>query len=120
MLHLGALFKQPQYRNSQIYTYEKLSKVIEESASNGINNCHTLNKGEIIYRDWTSWLSEYFKPVPHITDYQHFRLNSEEQGIITIRQTIDSEDKKITLIREKNLLIRLRYNDQKCIVRFNQ
>lgn len=101
--HFGLI--RQQYRNSQIYTYEKLSKVIEESASNGINNCHTLNKGEIIYRDWTSWLSEYFKPVPHITDYQHFRLNSEEQGIITIRQTIDSEDKKITLIREKKDLI---------------
>ena len=101
--HFGLIRK--QYRNSQVYTYEKLAKIIEESASNGINNCHTLNKGAIIYRDWTSWLSEYFKPIPHITNYQHFRLNSEEQGIITLRKTIDAEDENITLIKEKKSLI---------------
>ena len=50
-------------------------------------------------------LSEYFKPVPHITNYQHFRLNSDEQGIITLRKTIDAEDEKITLIKEKKDLI---------------
>ena len=101
--HFGLI--RQQYRNSQIYTYEKLAEVIEKSASKGINNCHTLNKGEIIYMDWTSWLSEYFKPVPHITNYQHFRLNSDEQGIITLRKTIDAEDEKITLIKEKKDLI---------------
>ena len=58
--HFG-LIKQ-RYRNSQIYTYEQLAKVVEESADKGYNICHRYASGQsgIIYRDWTNWLSEYF------------------------------------------------------------
>lgn len=100
--HFGLI--RQRYRKSGIYTYEQLANVIEESTGNGYNICHTRDKSKIVYRDWTGWLSAYFKVIPNITRYHHFRLDSKENGIIIVKKNIDSKDEKIDLTKGKNFV----------------
>src|SRR5205807_4434361 len=60
-----------RYRRSKVYTYEQLGEVIEASSKNGHNvyqpyRNKLTNKSEIVYRDWVSWLTQYFRPIPKI------------------------------------------------------
>jgi hypothetical protein len=86
------------YRRSQVYTYEQLAKVIEGSSKNGHNACQRYSG--VIYRDWSSWLSTYFKTIPKITDYHHFRIDVKKPGIIALRENKDSKETEIDLVKE--------------------
>lgn len=87
-----------RYRRSKVYTYEQLGEVIEESSKNE-HNVHqpyrnkVTNNPEVIYRDWVTWLAQYFKPIAKITNYHHFCLDSN--GGLKVRKTIDSKDENI-------------------------
>lgn len=94
------------YRRSQVYTYEQLIRVIEMSSKNGHNVCqsyHNRITGEssIIYRDWSSWLARYFKSVPKITSYHHFKMDSKEKGKLIIKEKADSEEVNIELLKKE-------------------
>jgi hypothetical protein len=93
-----------RYRRSKVYTYEQLVNVIEESSPNKHNICQTYsrnNRPNVIYRDWTNWLSQYFKIIPGITSYHHFEINHKERGIIKLKEKLDSKETKINLIRDE-------------------
>lgn len=89
-----------RYRRSQVYTYEDLSKVVEESSPNGHNVCQTYNQPKIIYRNWTDWLAQFFKIIPGITGYHHFQMSNDDKGIIKLKKDVDSKLTKINLINE--------------------
>lgn len=104
-----------RYRRSQVYTYEQLAKVIEECSVNGHTICQryhdSINQAsEIIYRDWTKWLSLYFKPIPNITKYHHFQMDQQERGEIALKETVDSKEVKINLIKST-----FPYSDKDCL-----
>lgn len=92
-----------RYRRSKVYTYEQLGKVIEESSPNSHNVCQFYrddNHSEIIYRDWSGWLDRYFKAIPDITSYHHFKIDHKKKGIIELKENVDSEGVMINLIKE--------------------
>ena len=106
------LIKQ-RYRRSQVYTYEQLVGVIEDSSPNGHNICqryHDISQSnkEIVYRDWRNWLSNYFKTIPNITKYQHFRMSSTEEGVVILKKDIDSKEEKFHLLNNKTSLLSTR------------
>jgi UDP-glucose 6-dehydrogenase len=102
--HFG-LIKQ-QYRNSAVYTYEQLAKIIEESAESPYNVCQrylgNIASAGIVYRDWSTWLSTYFRSIPNITSYQHFKIDSKKRGIVLAKKEMDSEEEPINLLKSKH------------------
>ena len=81
--------------------------MIEKSSTNGHNICqryrNTLtHEPEIIYRDWTSWLAQYFKAVPKITSYHYFKINAS--GELLLKETVDSKETSFVLLRKEFLL----------------
>lgn len=100
--HFGIAKK--KYRLSQVYTYEQLARVIEDSAQDRYNICHryheTKESDGIIYRDWSNWLSNYFKIIPNITNYHHFLLNSIDGGTLIVKKTVEAEEKKIDILKK--------------------
>lgn len=101
--HFG-LIKQ-RYRRSQIYTYEQLAETIEASAHAGYNYCHRFHQKErqreIVYRDWSDWLSSYFNQIKGITSYHHFIINDENKGSIILKERVDSEGKSFKLLKNQ-------------------
>ena len=94
-----------RYRRSQIYTYDQLARLINASSHNGHNKCQRYRESdklspEIIYRDWSSWLSRYFKKLLGITSYQHFRIDSSTPGVIFAKDKADAEEKEYNLLRK--------------------
>ena len=93
-----------RYRRSQVYTYEHLAQVIEDSSPKGHNLCQRYTtKGpkssRIIYRDWAGWLARYFNPVPGITGYRHFHISASNRGRVLVKETVDGEEQEIALIK---------------------
>ncbi len=91
------------YRNSQVYTYEQLTGIVESSSTNGHNFCvsHSKNTVPVIYRDWTSWLSQYFIALKGISNYHHFRIERNNQLILIVKEQKDSEEIKVKLEKKK-------------------
>ena len=103
--HFGLI--RQRYRQASVYTYDQLAKIIEESAIDGYNVCQryveNTSKSNIIYRDWTSWLSNYFKVIPNITSYHHFKMDAVDKGVIIVKKDIDSKEEKINLLKKETL-----------------
>lgn len=92
------------YRRSQVYTYDQLSNIVESSSKNGHNVCVRVSrniKSPVIYRDWSSWLSQYFRAFKGILNYQHFRVERKNPSILVVRERKGSEEIEIKLPKEK-------------------
>ena len=92
------------YRRSQVYTYDQLSDIVESSSKNGHNVCVRVSKSivsPVIYRDWSSWLSQYFSKLKGISVYQHFRFEKNNPSVLIVKERKNSEKVEIDLIKKK-------------------
>jgi len=94
------------YRKSNVYTYDGLVDTIDQSSRSGCNRCQryaskTSAKPQIVYRDWSGWLGEYFKDIPGISRYRHFRIDRRERGIVGLKETVDGEQTELNLLAGK-------------------
>lgn len=87
------------YRRSQVYTYEQLENIVESSSKNGHNVCVGNTAPTIIYRDWTSWLAQYFIPLKGISNYQHFKIEKDQP--ISLKEQKDSKEIRVELLKKK-------------------
>jgi hypothetical protein len=94
-----------RYRRSRVYTYEQLADIIEKSSEKGHNLCQRYRDEtgapDFEYRDWSNWLSQYFKKLPNITRYHHFILDCKESGVVTVKKAIDAPEEKFMLLKAK-------------------
>ena len=95
-----------RYRRSNIYTYEDLVQTILNSSENGHNTCQptgnykTLtNSNRLNYRDWSSWLLKFFKKLPDITSYRHFKIVKNKPGVVLLKKTIDGVETEMQLLK---------------------
>ncbi len=92
------------YRRSQVYTYDQLSDIVESSSKNGHNVCVRVSKNIascVIYRDWSSWLSQYFAKLKGISTYHHFSVERTNPSILVVKERKDSEKIKVELTKKK-------------------
>ena len=91
------------YRRSQIYTYEQLATIVKSSSKNGHNVCVSSAApfAPVIYRDWTSWLAQYFKTLKGISNYHHFKIQKSYPFFLVVKEKKDSAEIKIDLTKEK-------------------
>jgi hypothetical protein len=94
------------YRRSNIYTYEDLVQTVLNSSENGHNTCQsTGNHGtltdskRLIYRDWSSWLLTFFKKIPNITTYRHFKIVKNKPGIVSLKKSVDGDETEIQILK---------------------
>jgi len=92
-----------RYRRAKIYTYHQMSDLINSSSPNGQNICQTFRddsgKKNFEYRQWSAWLSTYFKNLPNITKYQHFSLDNKNTGVVVVKKSVDGEKLSVNLLK---------------------
>ena len=102
-----------RYRRSSVYTYEQLVDVIERSTENGHNHCQPYRNASgtthFEYRNWSKWLSKYFKNLPNITKYHHFYIDKNMPGVVITKETIDGPEERHVLLKSK-----FPFGNQKC------
>ena len=50
--------------------------------------------------DWTAFLEKYFKAIPNIKSYQHFRFSDEHPGIVFCKESIESDEVAINILKD--------------------
>lgn len=95
-----------RYRRSNIYTYEDLVQTVLNSSEKGHNACQpirnhgtSVNSHQLIYRDWSSWLLKFFRKLPDITSYRHFKIIKNKPGIVILKKAIDGDETKVQLLK---------------------
>ncbi len=94
-----------RYRRSRVYTYDQLADVIEHSTENGHNICqrshNSQGEPQITYRDWSSWLLQYFRKLPNLTTYQHFSMSHTKPGVITVKERVDTPEEEHVILQRR-------------------
>ena len=54
--------------------------------------------------DWVAFLGQYFKKLPQIKSFYHFRVSKEHPRTVFCKQYGDSEEKAVNLLRNRNFL----------------
>jgi hypothetical protein len=93
------------YRRSKVYTYEHLTKIIQDSSRNGHNICQPYRDfgkkhPAFLYRNWSFWFEKFFNKLPQITKYHHFSFSSKKPGIVTVKESIDSQEEQFNLLKK--------------------
>ncbi|HIE01945.1 MAG TPA: hypothetical protein EYP59_16950 [Thiotrichaceae bacterium] len=96
------------YRRSNIDTYEDLVQTILNSSVHSHNTCQptcnyggSANSQQLIYRDWSSWLLTFFRKLPDMTSYRHFKIIKNKRGIVLLKKTIDGDETEVQLLKRK-------------------
>lgn len=79
--------------------------VINSSTTGGFNTCQRYRNSRghdvIQFRKWSDWLGQIFKNLPEITRYQHFRTNVNVLGEISVKESVDAEERTFTLLKNE-------------------
>ena len=87
--------------------------VVKESSSSGKNQAqltitslgsrevHRIDwSREVHWIDWSQFFQSFFKPIPGITTYHHFKMSKSEPGIVTVKEYDNSPEVKIEIFKK--------------------
>ena len=84
------------------------ARAVEKSASVNVAELAGLRNGTVRIQtyDWVTYLGQYFKKIPQIKTYHHFRFDKEYPGTVFCKQYWDTEEKAVNLLKSKHNLPR--------------
>ena len=93
-------------RRTFISSLFDIARAVEESASVNAAELVGLHSGSVRVSayDWTTYLGQYFKKLPKIKSYYHFRFHKDHPGTVFCKQHWYSEEQAIYLLRDQNNL----------------
>ena len=79
---------------------------MEDSAAVNVAKLVGLQNGTVLIAtyDWVAYLGQYFKKLPQLKSFYHFRFDKEHPGTVFYKQYWDSEEKAVNLLRNRNFL----------------
>lgn len=83
-----------------------IARAVEESAVVNAAELVGLHSGDVRVPayDWVTYLEQYFKKLPKIKSYHHFRFDKDHPGTVFCKQYWNSEEKAINLLRDRSHL----------------
>lgn len=97
------LFKR-LYRVSLVDTMTDIVRVVEESSTSGKNKAQLTvspsGSREVHWIDWSEFFREFFKNIPNITTYHHFKVSKSEPGMVTVKEYVDSPEEKVNVFKK--------------------
>ena len=72
---------------------------MKESSSSGKNQAQLtitpMGSREVHWIDWSQFFQSFFKPIPGITTYHHFKVSKAGPGIVAVKEYANSPEAKI-------------------------
>ncbi|XP_072172936.1 uncharacterized protein [Diadema setosum] len=53
---------------------------------------------------WQEFLAPFFRPLPNIKKYHHFRLTADEPGVVYAKMLADSPEERFCLLKDPTIL----------------
>ena len=89
--HFGLIKK--IYRQSDTDTLSQMADV-QRSSTNNVAQLYDWQ-----WRNWDTFFPKFFKRIPQITKYQHFRFSASAPGTVYVRECWNSEEKAVSLLK---------------------
>ena len=96
------LFKR-RYRHSNVCTLDDVCRAVLSSTVTGQNKVQlTVQHGKrlVHWYDWAQFFSTFFRHLPNITSYHHFRADSTKPGYIFAREHCDSSETEFCMLKQ--------------------
>ena len=79
-------------------------RVVDESSVTGKNKaqvtvCPITGVRYVHWMNWAEFFGEFFRTIPNITKYHHFRVNKDTPGVVYLKEFCDSEEEEYTLFK---------------------
>ena len=90
---------------SSLYEFARL---VETSSTSGLNKAQLVgtHDGRVIVPvyDWSSFLGQYFKKLPNIKKFHHFRFSNENPGKVFYKEFVSSPEQSFMLLKNNAIL----------------
>ena len=89
------------YKLTYVSSIYELASLVEKSSTTG-NNVGT-HDGRVIVPvyDWVSFLEPYFKKIPNIKKYHHFRFSKASPGMVFCKELVTSPKQPFMLLKDQ-------------------
>lgn len=78
--------------------------MVDTSSTTGVNKSQLVSTHDgrnlVPVYDWASFLGQYFKKIPHIKKFQHFRFSKNEPGTVYCKELLSSPEQAFQLLKE--------------------
>ena len=95
------------YKVNYVSSLYEFARLVETSSS-GVNKAQLVgtHNGNVIVPvyDWISFLGQYFKKLPNITKFHHFRFSKENPGMVFYREFVSSPEQSFMLLKRNVIL----------------
>ena len=90
-------------RKTFISSLFDVARAVEDSASVNVAEFVGLHNGTVLIPtyDWMSYLQTFFRKVPQLKTYHHFRFDSDFPGTVFCKQYWSSEEKALDLLKSE-------------------
>jgi len=101
--HFFGLIKR-NYKCTRVSSLIEIAELVKNSTTCLQNKVYIIGGEDTSkpfhYYDWAEFLCMYFKTVPQITSYHHFRFTKDDPNAVYVRQFANSEEKCIIIARD--------------------
>ena len=84
-----------RYRSPEYDTVQHLEAIVQASAQ-----CNSTQLFDWEWREWDTFLSPRFKPLPGISRMQHFCISQDSPGIAMTHTSVDSSESPFQLLKK--------------------
>ena len=97
------------YKHSYISSIADLAEVVLLSTTKDINVPQLISEPSssntlVPVRKWKAFLETYFKKIPSLTKYHHFRLTSSEPSTVFVREFPSSPETRLNIMKDQTKL----------------
>ena len=96
------------YRVTYISSLYEFARLVETSSNSGLNKAQLVgtHDGRIIVPvyDWASFLGQYFKKLPNIKSFHHFRFSEQNRGIVYYKEFPNSPERSFMFLKDQAVL----------------
>ena len=73
-----------------------MAGVDQQSSSNNVAQLFTWK-----WQEWDWFIQKFFRAIPHITNYQHFRFSATSPGTVFVRDIYSSQEVPIKVFKRR-------------------
>ncbi|XP_053376392.1 uncharacterized protein LOC123561263 [Mercenaria mercenaria] len=91
-----------KWRNASAETIEQVAATVKESSRNGHNIPHVTNDPTcpVQFFEWGLFCKRFFRRIPRLKDFHHFRMSKEFPGTVFLRRYADGVETSFNMLKE--------------------
>lgn len=96
------------FKVSYVSSLYEFARLVETSSSVGINKVQLVgtHDGRVIVPvyDWAPFLERFFRKIPNIKKFHHFRFTKDSPGMVYCKEFVTSPEQSFQLLRDPTIL----------------